>query len=261
MDTRARPKAPLRVFAELTDSELVMRMRGDDERAWTEFFDRFRELLCREARRCGEQPALCDEIAFDSLADSALSLMRHTMTIPRSLPGYLCVALRNAVFNAQRTRRHDEAQRISAVWDSPVDIAHAVIRETASDYSLRATDGGGDAATSIAPALLRLSLALDATLTIEERRLLGWIGEWVPQAHIADWLGVSYGSLRVRLSRLRDRLRMAADAYAIAADATDQEVLRAFFRRASIRDGPGGVARSGDGEATTRDIEREEEAR
>lgn len=265
MDSReTSTSAPL--FGESTDRDLVMRMRSDDERAWGEYFDRFRELLVQEARRCGVQPALRDEVVLDCLADTALVLMRHTTPIPRSLPGYLSVALRNAVLNAQRSRARDREQRLNAVWDLPTDLTHAVIREAASEYSLRASGADDGDAESISPALKRLGVALDATLTDDERRILGWVGYWISQAQIAEWLGVSYGSLRVRLLRLRDRLREAADAYVRQADAGDQEVLRTFLRRASIRDGPGERGATADGGSATlresaRESEREEEER
>ncbi len=56
----------------------------------------------------------------------------------------------------------------------------------------------------------RLAELLSARLSDEERQLLAWVAEGVPQRVIAEWLGINREAAKKRIARLCRRLRGAA---------------------------------------------------
>lgn len=231
----AHPQAEARRtdYADLTDRQLIEHMRREEPEALQEFFERFQPLLLRYARSLGVQSALREQVVLGCLDDVALVLMRHLTPIPRSLAAYLIRALRHDVLGERRgTGRR--AARDEAALALRGAMTERVVLEVCSEESVRASAGPDWEAAALSPALERLASALDEGLTDEERCVLGWLGQWVPQALVADWLGISYGALRVRVSRLRDRLREAALRYAGQLPPEDRAVLQEFFRRTAL---------------------------
>lgn len=205
-------------------------MRREEPAAFQEFFACFSPLLLREARRLGVQPALRDQVVLECLDDAAMALMQHTTPVPRSLAAYLAAALRHDVFNESRRERRGIAQGERA-YRYAAGHQQRVVMETCSESSLRASDGPDWEDVPLCPALERLAAALDAPLTDDERRILTWVGQWVPQTLIAEWLGISYGATRARVLRLRTRLRALATDYMTQAEAADRRLLESFLRR------------------------------
>jgi RNA polymerase sigma factor (sigma-70 family) len=205
-------------------------MRRGDNQAFEEFFRRFHSSLVDEARRLGVQPALRIEAATDCLHDAIMALTHVTKAPPTSLAGYLVVSLRHDVMNGRRDQRTRMSRNERAVRETPI-TNESVVSETYSEGSLRASYGPEVEEINLAPPLERLASALDEGLTEEERHLLACLGQWVPQRLIAEWLGITYGALRVRVLRLRARLREAAMKYAGNLDDEEQRVLNRFFRR------------------------------
>lgn len=222
--------------AQFSDRELVERMRREELVALREFFERFRPLLVREARRLGVQPALRDETVLECLDDAAIRLLRHTTALPRSLAAYLVATLRHDVLNAARAAGRYVArnERAAGVTNGEALRDDSVVLETCSEGSVRASAGPEWEVVPLAPAIEQLAHALDKDLSEEERRILGWLGQWVPQTRIADWLGISYGALRVRLTRLRDRLREATLQYVAELRPGERAVLQEFLRRTAL---------------------------
>ena len=216
--------------AQWSDAELLARMRREDETACREFFLRFRLVLAREARRLGVQPALREEMVDDCLGDAALELMEADATLPLSLEAHLLGALRHRVWNARRARRRRERREDLAVDDAP-GTGERVVPATCSQDALDACAGKGADRPAVAPTIERLAAVLDTKLTEEERTLVRWLGEWVPQTTIATWLGVSFGAARVRVHRLRQRLRIVALKYAAGLNATERRELDRFLER------------------------------
>jgi RNA polymerase sigma factor (sigma-70 family) len=218
-----------------TDRQVVAAMQREEIAAMHEFFARFAPMLSREAQRLGARGAAVDEIVVDVLDDVAVALARPDAPLPRSLPGYLTRALRNAMANAERARARRRGRSTRAAEATGDDI----VAQAASAASLHAAAGPDHEPPRPAPALQRLVAVLEGTLAEDERRMLAWVGEWVPQRLIADWLGISHGAVRVRVMRLRERLRAAAHEYAATLDAAERAVLDDFFRRTAARDADG----------------------
>jgi DNA-directed RNA polymerase specialized sigma24 family protein len=208
-------------------------MRRYEAAALREFFTRFQPFLMREAYSMRIQAALCDEAVTQCLDDAAVSLMRHTMPIPRSLAGYLLTGFRHDVINARRDERQRQLHQRAAVREGTV-AGEWIVPEASSEHALRASRGPAHQDDALDPVLARLAATLDEGLTADERRLLTWVGHWVPQRLIASWLGIGYGAVRARVLRLRDRLRGAAARYAGSLSAEEQRELQRFFRRTTV---------------------------
>jgi RNA polymerase sigma factor (sigma-70 family) len=210
----------------------VDRIRRHEPAALRDFFFRFEPLLMREAHYMRVPPDLRREMVTQCLNDAAVTLRRYMTPAPRSLHAYLLTAFRHDIMNARRDERRRHARHVAALREGAVDDEW-VVPETASEHALRTSAGPDNQDNVLAPALERLASALDEGLSVEERQLLTWIGHWVPQRVIADWLGVTYGAVRVRVLRLRERLREAAIRYARQLSNDEQRALQRFFQRTS----------------------------
>jgi len=236
-----------RNFAEAPDRDLVEAIRRKSEPALIEFFRRFRPLLLREARGLVVQPALRAELVDDCLADVALRLLRHTMATPRMIAPYLIRALRLQRLKHRRAelrRRELEDPRTPAARGGPADTPGASEPRCQpndlragdamlSEATLRAGAGPAWSLHALSPALERLAHALEEGLSEEDRLLLVWVGNWVPQSEIAAWLGITHGATRNRIMRLREQLRHAAIRAALSFPESERAELHRFFRRAS----------------------------
>lgn len=216
--------------AQWSDAELLAQMRREDEVACREFFLRFRMVLARESRRLGVQAALREEMVDDCLGDVALELMESDATLPLSLEAHLLGALRHRVWNARRARRRRERREDLAADDAP-RAGEGVVRETCSQAAIDASASVAADPPPLAPTIERLAAVLNTTLTDEERTLVAWLGEWVPQTTIARWLGISFGAARVRVHRLRQRLRTVALKYAAGLNAAERRELDRYLER------------------------------
>ena len=214
-----------------TDQELIERMRRNETLAFHELFWRFQTLLVRYAKLFGVQPALREETVVETLNDAAVTLMKYSTRIPRSLVAYLVSSVRHRVgASARSARRVAEGER---EFNDELDSADVLARSS-SEASLRASRGPWGEASVLSPALERLASALDEGLTEEERMILDWVARWVPQRVIAEWVGMSHGALRIRVWRLRERLREAAVVYADHLSPAERLELKDFFRRTAM---------------------------
>jgi DNA-binding CsgD family transcriptional regulator len=145
------------------------------------------------------------------------------------------VAFRHQLERSGRRALRADATSRSAVDDETGGKSEGVVRQLASDASLRAASPGGEGGEErLSRALQGLTDALDGVLTDEERQMLAWLGERVPQREIAAWLGIAHGTARQRVSRLRARLhRVATDYVATVRDQAERLELTRFLRRAS----------------------------
>ena len=175
----------------LADRALVARLRTGDDSAVGDLYERFESLLLEEARRRRVQPALRPEVVADVITRVALTLRKPTTRVPRSLGAYLTVALRRHVLNVRRAERRGEAHRA----DVDVDTL-------ASPSSDEATVDGAPPS----PMTVVWDQAF-ARLGERERELAGWLGDYVPQRHIAEWTGRTHDAVRSAAKRLRAKLR------------------------------------------------------
>ena len=109
-----------------------------------------------------------------------------------------------------------------------------VVSTASSDDALRASRGPGVEDQSLAPAIERLALELERDLTADERQILAWLSQRVPQRQIAEWLGITHGAARVRVARLRARLTAAAVRHADRTEGPERTELDRFFGRLGL---------------------------
>jgi hypothetical protein len=96
--------------------------------------------------------------------------------------------------------------------------------------------------------LRRLALEIAGRLSEQEWELLSFLGERVPLARIAGWLGLSYEATRKRSTRLRERLRIMAVERIDAFPSEERAELQRFLARVR-RDGGSGSSDAGGGAA------------
>ena len=214
-ETNGDPATPVRPAApdapgEWPDDVLVAHLRAGDPRAAVELYERMAPTLLREARREGVDAGLRHEVVMDTIGSVALTLVRPTTQVPRSLTGYMVTALR------WRTRR----------------LAKAARRREREECDL------GDAASvpeasgpSAGAAASQLAAMLEQHLRADEHDLLTWLGERVPQREIAGWLGLSHAAVRVRVLRLRDRLREVTRRYVAALPDAERATMERYLER------------------------------
>ena len=193
---------------EESDHALVLRMRAGEERAFREFFLRFEPLARYVARRAGVQAALRREVVEDGLGCIALHLARPTSVTPDRLGAYVAVALRGRIREEHLTRaRH--ARLEAAAAEQVHEGGESILASTCSAASVRASAGDDGGVADLPGELAELLAMLRESTTDEERRVLGWLAERIPQRLIAEWTGVSHDVARKRIARLRARLRSA----------------------------------------------------
>lgn len=222
------------VPGEWTDDELVARLReGGDarERAAMLLFARFAAVLAEEARYRGVRAPEDRELAGDVLTSAVEVLQRPATTTPASLPAYLVAAVRRRVLNRARG-----AQRAAA-------REALLVRELADAWPPASADDMPDEPPAAVPSPVAVLAAhLDTVLDDGDRQLLGWLGDHVPQRLMAEWLGVGHGAVRMRVSRLRQRLRALAHAFAAMRPPDERLAIERFLQRAT-RPAPTSTAR------------------
>jgi DNA-directed RNA polymerase specialized sigma24 family protein len=108
-----------------------------------------------------------------------------------------------------------------------MDAGRAVLSES----TMRASESEDREDPRAPAALEHLVDLLDQELTDDERQLLSWLGSWVPQSEIAEWLGISHGAARNRVMRLRERLKRAAIRCAAELSIAERRELERYLRR------------------------------
>jgi RNA polymerase sigma factor (sigma-70 family) len=194
----------------LEETALISALRRGDGGAIRAFIDRFHRLLLSYARRAMQIDPDAELLAEEVLADVIITLTTTDAVTPTHLAGYVLGAFRHRLLNARRARLRRE--RVERAAMESVDAEPA--------------------APALPPVVRRLSVALTDELTADERRLLAWVSEHVPQRVIGEWLGVSHAAVRKRVERLRVRLRDASCRFERQLDPHDADELRRFFRRA-----------------------------
>ena len=216
-----------------TDAALIAAMRRNEQGAFREFFERFAPLITALARLHRIPATDPGERMTEFLDDAALRFCLPTTPLPRSLAAYLAASFRRRSLNGTRDLR----RRMRLTEECALDlggVAQRVIPTTVSESAVAATYGPGSDAPALAPAIERLALELERGLSTDDRRLLGWLGQRVPQREIATWLGTTHGALRVRVTRLRAQLRDAAFRHANSLDGDERAEIERFFRRVDI---------------------------
>ena len=202
------------------DATLVAGLRAGWESAYAEFLDRFMPALAALAQRRGFSAGEARTLATEFLADASMRLGESArFPLPRSLRAYLIQSFRHRLAmdarGAGRRRR-----RLSGLLGDVGGGAERAVAECSSEYAIRAARGDSafadtDADHSRGDAdRVALVDALLGAVSTDERRILGYLAERLPQREIAQRLGTSPGAMRNRIMRLRQRLRRLAASWA-----------------------------------------------
>lgn len=107
--------------------------------------------------------------------------------------------------------------------------AEEAIISCCSEHALRSAAGPDSYAREPAPAVLTAMLdEILAPLGDPDRAVLTWISYRVPAHDIANWLGISAPTTKVRIHRLRNRLKRAAALYARRLDEKERAELAKY---------------------------------
>ncbi|MGH7618441.1 MAG: RNA polymerase sigma factor [Gemmatimonadaceae bacterium] len=226
-----------------SDADLVAALRRGDVRAWSAFLTRFEPGLHAAARRMSLARAERLACVRDLLADEALRLSTAHTPPPRNLPAYLASALRHRQLAAKRHAQCRDRHHSAASGERFGEMA---VWSACSENALRLSAGRDVATCEPSPAIARLSHALDARLTDEERLILTWVSEGISRSVIAEWVGMSPDGCTKRVWRLCRRLRAVAERHCAAASASDRRAIERVLSRHSRQ-----VARIDDGAVRT----------
>ena len=219
-------------YETLDDDALLAALRRDEGRAYTEFVRRHHRLLLHQARRLRLGAAEGDALVVEVLEET-LTRLTGAGAPPRDLRLYMAKAFHRRFLNRVR----DELRRARVVREAArgSDAADGGVVESAcSEGTLRDAGRVAGETPQASEVVARLAAQLDDAMSDDERTLLGWMSEHVPQRTIAEWLGTSQNTVRQRVYRLRHRLRGIVAARCAAAGAAEREQLEALLRRAGV---------------------------
>lgn len=211
--THARASNDRNPARALPDAALVDAMRAGVPDAWAEFDARFRPLLERYAARIGIPRWEWSCCITEVLDDEALRLIERSREVPQQMAAYLVRAVRNRHLALKRAAmRRDNRYAGAAAEDS----AEGSVGPLVSEHTRRACEPPrvAEEQQPITTGVTRLGQLLSARLSNEERQMLAWVAEGVPQRVIAEWLGINREAAKKRIARLCRRLRGAAEALA-----------------------------------------------
>jgi DNA-binding CsgD family transcriptional regulator len=216
----------------LSDVALVDAMRASVPEAWTEFDARFRPLLERYASRIGIPRWEWSCCITEGLDDEALQLIERSREVPQHMAAYLVRAVRNRHLALKRAamRRDSRYARAAAVAESPEGRLGPLV----SEHTRRACEPPRVSEERQTPpsGVTRLAQLLSARLSDEERQMLAWVSEGVPQRVIGDWLGINREAAKKRIARLCRRLRGAAAALSAELPPDSRREIDRFLQRA-----------------------------
>jgi RNA polymerase sigma-70 factor, ECF subfamily len=189
----------------MTDEKLLENAAAGDETAFVALYQRHRDLVFRFAYRLLQSQETAEEITHDCF----LSLIKDPRRFKAdhgkaSLRTYLCAAARNLAF--KRLRR---AGAETAIDDLPEQLAAAESQEPLRLLLDAEVSDAVRKAVGELPPLQREALIL---FEYEEMSL----------AEIAEVAGADVGTIKSRLHRARERLRIALAPYFNSVDTTEK---------------------------------------
>jgi RNA polymerase sigma-70 factor, ECF subfamily len=193
----------------MTDEDLLKKAASGDETAFTLLYQRHRDSVFRFTYRLLQSRELAEEITHDCF----LSLIKEpkrfkTDDRKASLRTYLCAAARNLAF--KRMRRGDTAAVIDEVSES--------LRSPVSQEPLRQLLGA-----EISEAVRK---AIGALPPLQREALILFEYEEMSLSEIAEVTGAEVGTVKSRLYRARERLRILLAPYFEKSEETDTERCR-----------------------------------
>lgn len=225
------------------DTTLVSGLRAGWEVAYGEFLDRFMPALATLAQRREFSLGEVRTLATEFLADASMRLgERARFPAPRSLPAYLVQSFRRRLAmdarGAERRRR-----RIAGLLGDVAGGAERAVAECNSQYAIRAArgetalddDNGHADHSGRDDDRAALAATLFDAASADERPILGYRAERLPQREIAQRMGTTPGALRNRIMRLRLRLRRVAAYRASDLPTASSPSLDRLLRRDGVR--------------------------
>ncbi len=194
-------------WQERSDREVVLGIRDGEQRALSEFFRRFQPLLALRAIRAGLRQHEAEDLVMEMLEDFAARMSSRNVRIPSVVGTYLLACLSNRLRDAKREDAHMLVLRRSL-------STHGARQATISEYSRRVSRGPAYDPETLSAALARLADVLEEGLSEEEITILMWHANRISVRQIAVWLGSDYEATKKRIYRLRQRVKLAAQAYA-----------------------------------------------
>lgn len=227
-----------------TARALLEALRRGEAAAFRAFVDRYHRLLLRYAQRAGLDGGAADELVQTVLDDAAIDFMRPDAVLPDDVAVNLIARFRNFLLNTKRAdgrreRRTADAARLACDPDVGAEGDAVAL---CSEQALRARHGPAWEPLERSEGVIALATFLSRSMTDDERRLLAWESEDVPQREIADRLGVSHAAVRQRLRRLRERLRELSRRFAEEQEGENGRAARRLLRRASVLPAPRAAA-------------------
>jgi hypothetical protein len=220
-------------YKEANDDALIYAMRAGEEAAVSEFIERYQYLVLIQARRFRVPPDERQHWTAELLYDVSLALMRATRPAPTSLAAYLIAACRRKAMMGERARRSRMVREAAVVGDAG---GERVVVAGCSEESLRQAQGLVSEAPSLPAVLQRLVATLDERMDPGERILVSWMGQRVPYATMAEWLGITRAAVIKRATRLRIKLLGMAFQFGQTLNRGDRRELVRFLRRTGALD-------------------------
>jgi RNA polymerase sigma-70 factor (ECF subfamily) len=189
----------------MTDEKLLENAAAGDETAFVALYQRHRELVYRFAYRLLQSPETAEEIMHDCFLSLIKEPRRFKANRGRaSLRTYLCAAARNLAF--KRSRR--------AGVETAIDDLSEQFASAASHEPLRSLL---DAEVSDA-----VRKAVGELPPLQREALILFEYEELSLAEIAEVVSADVGTVKSRLHRARERLRIALAPYFKSVDATEK---------------------------------------
>ena len=185
----------------MLDAELVRRFNAGDEPAFVEIITRYRERMLAVAFAVLKNRADAEEIAQDTFirAHRALAKFRGDSSLATWLHSIALNLARNRYWYFFRRRRH-----ATISLDCPLSDDH---QATFSD--LVGTDTAGPARAAVASEFSELVAVCMARLGAQPREILTLRNSLNRSyGEIARELGISVGTVKSRIARARERLRV-----------------------------------------------------
>lgn len=214
-------------------ARLLAGIHRGEEAAIRELFLLYVPLLRDQARRMSIAVDEREEMVTTLLDDVVLHLMEHQIA-PRHLTRYLVASLRNRARNWHRDSQRQHAARELA-YTNTVGSRERIVAECHSEYAMRASyHADADTPLPIRASIARLAERAVQELTRGERVMLICVGRHMPLREIAEQLGITNGTARVRLHRLRERFKKLAVEHMHSLKPDEREEVEKFFRRAEV---------------------------
>lgn len=216
-----------------SQASFVAAIRRGETTALRQLFLFYAPLLRDQARRMSVPPEDRDELVTTLLDDVVLRLQEDELP-PRELGRYLVAALRNRARNAHRDRKRREASSDRAYTEHGA-ARERIVAECHSQYGLRqAETADPDDVLPLRSAIEKLATRSAQALSDMERELMVGVSRHVPLRELALHAGISYGAIRVRLHRLRERMLKLVRQHVATLEGAERQELERFFRRAGV---------------------------